>query len=305
MTDSRDDATTQNVAAGVEAVIDTHVHFWERDLVAHPWLTPNLGVLHADYVPADLQPLLADVAIGGVVVVQSADSDEEDRYLQRLAAENSWILGVVGWLPLEDPVGCAHGAAQADHLVGIRHLAHTEADPDWLVRAEVIESLHHVADAGLVFEVPAEYPLHIAHIATIADEVPTLPIVINHLGKPPLGTDRMNDWERLLRSVAARPNVHAKVSGLNTMAPTPWHADDLRPAVDVAIDAFGSERLLFGSDWPVCLANGDHAGVVRRTIRCLDARNANERRQVLHDNAIRLYGIERELATEDAEGEHR
>ncbi len=300
-----DHGGTTAPTAGVEVVIDTHVHFWERNLVSHPWLTADLGVLYADYVPADLESLLASTPIRGVVVVQSANSDEEDRYLQRLAIDNDWILGVVGWLGLEDPVRCARDAERAVHLVGIRHLSHTEADPDWLVRDQVIESLHHVADAGLVFEVPAEYPRHIAHVATIADEVPTLRIVIDHLGKPPLGTDQMMEWERLIRDVAARPNVHAKVSGLNTMAPTPWSADDLRPAIDVALDSFGPERLLFGSDWPVCLANGDHAGVVQNTIRCLNALNPDERRHVLHDNAMRLYGIEPVPATSGATGEHR
>ncbi len=286
-------------------VIDTHVHFWERDLVAHPWLTSDLGALYADYVPEDLEPVLAGSAIGGVIVVQSANSDAENHYLQRLAVDNDWILGVVGWLDLEDPVRCARDAERAEHLVGIRHLAHTEADPDWLVRDEVIASLRHVADAGLVFEVPAEYPLHIAHVATIADEVPTLRIVVDHLGKPPLGTDLMNDWERMFRDVAARPNVDAKVSGLNTMAPTPWTAGDLRPAVDVALDSFGFERLLFGSDWPVCLANGNHTDVFERTIRCLDALNSDEQRQVLRDNAIRLYGIQPMMAADGTNGEHR
>jgi len=277
-------------------VVDAHVHLWERAIVDHPWLTPDLGVLDADYTAADLAPLLDRAGIDAVVVVQSADSTAETDYLERVAATTPWIAGTVGWLPLLDPDACAAALTTSGghpSMVGVRHLVHTEPDPDWLVRPRVLESLGLLADAGLTLDVPAEYPLHLDHVATVADAVPSLTVVVDHLGKPPIDGGDIDDWATTLRRVAQRANVVAKVSGLNTAAtPGAWTADDLRPCVEVAIEAFGTDRLMFGSDWPVLLANGDHAEVLDATYHILECVSDDERAAILGDNAIAIYGLD-------------
>lgn len=279
-------------------VVDAHVHLWERHLVEHPWLTPADGVLDADFTTADLGPLLAAVGIDTAVVVQSADSMAETDYLDRIAASTPWIAATVGWLPLSDPGACGAALAEDAHpsMVGVRHLVHTEPDPDWLVRPPVIASLRLVADAGLTLDVPAVFPLHLDHITTVAETVPSLTIVVDHLAKPPIADGTLEPWATTIREVAAQVNVVAKLSGLNTAAsPDGWDADDLRPFVDVALEVFGVDRLLFGSDWPVLLANGDYPQVFDATQHLLDELSDDERSRVFGGNAVSTYRLDHHL----------
>jgi len=277
-------------------IIDAHVHLWQRAVVDHPWLTPSAGVLDTDFTIADLKPLLRSAGVDGVIVVQSADSMAETDYLLRLSSVFPSIAAVVGWLPLLDPEQCSLflSGEIPQALTGIRHLVHIEADPDWLVRPAVLKSLRRVADAGLVFEVPAEFPLHVGHVATIAAAIPGLRIVVDHLAKPPMDGTDLAPWKASMNQLAAFPNVAAKLSGLmasvGRSAPL---ADVLQPVVDTALAAFGSERLIFGSDWPVLITGSDYPSVLRRTHEALSALSPDERRRILATNASDMYGLPR------------
>jgi L-fuconolactonase len=147
-------------------------------------------------------------------------------------------------------------------------------------------------ETGLLLELPAVYPDHLGDVPELARRHPELQIVVDHLGKPPLGTPQMAEWEQLLRAAAARPNVHAKVSGLNTVAPPTWSAADLEPAVGVAVDAFGPQRLLCGSDWPVALLNGDYEYVWRQTAAAIERVAGPAAEQILTTTATTLYRLE-------------
>ena len=277
-------------------IIDAHVHLWERAIVDHPWLTPAAGVLDADFTAADLGPLLHAAGVDSVIVVQSADSMAETDYLLRLSSAFPSIAAVVGWLPLLDPDQCSHLLSGELHpaLAGIRHLVHVEADPDWLVRPAVLESLRRVADAGLVFEVPAEFPLHVDHVATIAAALPALRIVVDHLAKPPMDGADLAPWTASMQRLAAFPNVAAKLSGLMaSVGRTGPVAASLRPVVDTALAAFGVERLIFGSDWPVLITGSDYPSVLRRTDEALSALSPDERRRIMATNASDMYGLPR------------
>jgi L-fuconolactonase len=279
-----------------EGIVDGHVHFWQRAEVDHPWLTADAGVIDADFVPSDLHPHLAAAGVGRVVVVQSADSVEENRYLLDLAASTPWIAAVVGWAPLLDPRGCEElvsGLVRESRFVGVRHLVHTEVDQEWLARPEVTASLRILAAAGLVFEIPAEFPLHLDHVPALAQAVPTLRIVVDHLGKPPVASGEVAPWRAAIERVADFPNVFSKVSGLNTVAaPGRWTADHLRPYVDVAIELFGAERLLFGSDWPVLLLDGSYESVIDATRLALGGLDADELDRVMRGTACELYQLD-------------
>jgi len=300
---------TPGTTAGEDAadgIVDAHVHVWERAVVAHPWLTPDAGVLDADFSGDDLARVLADTPVRAAVLVQSADSLAEHEYLLRAAEATPLVAAVVGWLPLRDVEACRSAVDVGLHpaVAGVRHLVHVEEDPDWLVLPEVLASLQLLAGAGLTLDVPAEFPLHLHHVATVADRVPALTIVVDHLAKPPMSGDAHLRWAEALRDVARRPNVVAKLSGLTAAAREPRPpAEVLRPVTDVALDAFGPDRLLWGSDWPVLTTDSDYRSVLEWTEELPADLSAPARRGILAGNAERVYGLPRPVAaTSQAHG---
>jgi L-fuconolactonase len=273
----------------VTGAIDGHQHFWDPARLPLPWLKPEHAPIDRAFLPRDLEPLLEDCGIEQTILVQSANLDADTDFMFELAAQHDWIAAVVAWLPLDDP---ARAAQRLDELGaqpklrGIRHLIHDEDDPHWIVRPAVQAGLALLEERGLILELPAVYPRHLGDVPELATRFPRLQLVIDHLGKPPLGSD-LRPWAELLRAAAAHPTVAAKVSGLNTATPkTDWAADDLREAVEIALDAFGSDRLLSGSDWPVALLNGDYVRVWRETRRAI-----GEIAPELDATARRLYRL--------------
>lgn len=279
-------------------IVDCHQHFWDLERVAYPWLVPEYGPIYRTFAPAELEPQLIAAGIDRTVLVQSANSFEDTDSMLAHAAEHEWIGAVVGWVPLEDPAATAR-ALDGTYLAnrwfrGIRHLNHTEADPDWLVRPAVIEGLKVLQSRDLVYEVVAVYPLHLAHVPTLARAVPDLRIVIDHLAKPPIAGGDLAAWKVDMKAAAAHPNVHAKVSGLNTAADwATWTGDDLVESIGYALEVFGSDRLMFGSDWPVAILAGDYARVWSETNRALDILgvSGSDRAAVMGGNAAALYSI--------------
>lgn len=276
--------------------IDAHQHFWSLGEVAYPWLTESEhGPIYRDFGPADLEPLLRATGIDHTVTVQAANSFADTDAMLARADRHPWIAAVIGWVPLLDPAATSqaleHYAAHPAFR-GVRHLVHDEPDPDWLLRDGVGESLGRLVDRRLVFEVPAVFPRHLVHIPRLARQWPELPIVIDHLGKPPILSGQLEPWATQLAAAAACPNVYAKVSGLNTAAdPERWSADHLRPFVEMALKQFGPRRLMFGSDWPVCLMAGDYERVWRETLRLLDGQPADARDALLGGTAMQVYRL--------------
>jgi L-fuconolactonase len=280
--------------ASTAVLVDTHHHFWNPGRIPQPWMTDEHAVIARTFEPPDLEPLLVDCGVGRTVLVQSAASDEDTDYMFEVAAKVEWVGAIVGWCRLDDLAAARRRLDELQgrpKLRGIRHLIHQELDPHWILRRAVADGLALLEERQLLLELPAVYPNHLDDIPTIAANHPGLTIVIDHLGKPPLGTREMARWEELLRAAAERQNVHAKVSGLNTAtADRHWTAEDLQPGVDVALDAFGVERLVFGSDWPVCLLNGTYERVQRETVLTI-TRACTEPRRILEENASRLYRL--------------
>jgi L-fuconolactonase len=170
---------------------------------------------------------------------------------------------------------------------------HQEADPHWILRPEVDEGLLLLEEHGILLELPAEFPRHLEDVPELARRHPALTIVVDHLAKPPLGTPQMASWREQLEAAAAHPNVHAKVSGLNTkLGRADWRADDLVPAVEAALLAFGASRLVFGSDWPVALLNGTYESVVARTTDAIRAVAGDGAAVIVGGNAAALYGLD-------------
>jgi L-fuconolactonase len=173
----------------------------------------------------------------------------------------------------------------------MRHLIHTEPDPDWVVQDVVIESLKVLASHDMIFEVVAVFPNHLKHIPTLSARVPNLKMVIDHLAKPPIADKGMSPWSDQMRAAAQNPNVYAKVSGLNTAAAANWTGDDLKPYIDFAVECFTPQRLMFGSDWPVCILAGDYNRVWVETNNAIEGYSQADKDAILGDTAARVYRL--------------
>jgi L-fuconolactonase len=255
-------------------IVDSHVHLWNRDWSRYPWMTGAFGAIERTFEPAELEAELRDVGVDRAILVQADNSRADTELMLEIAAAHDWVAGVVGWTDLEQP-----DALALDGLVGVRDLVHSMRDPDWLLEPVVHDSLRLLAAHGVVFELPDSYPGFLKHVPALAEAAPGLTIVVDHLGKPPF--DDLAPWQAQLRAAAEPPQVVAKVSGL-------WYADDVRPAFELALEVFGPERLMYGSDWPVAILGGGYRRVWEQTLELLDATN---REAILGGNATRIYRL--------------
>ena len=250
-------------------------------------------VLYRDYLPAQLEPVLKENGIDQTVLVQASNSVAESRWLLQLAEENSFIAGVVGWVDLMS----SEVDRQLDELTahskfkGVRHLVESERSDDWLVQREVLRGLKTLSVYNLSFDLLV-HTRHLKHVRIIADRCPELSLVIDHLAKPPIARGEFAEWARELRPFAEFPNVYCKLSGLVTEANwTTWRTRDLRPYVDYALELFGAERLMFGSDHPVCLLAASYGQVLESFQELLSGLSSKERDQIFSGNARRFYRL--------------
>lgn len=249
--------------------IDSHHHVWNPNEREYPWLA-GLDTINRPFSAGDLKPLLDANRFHGSVLVQTVSELAESEAFLKLAAETPFILGVVGWVDLEDPgitaaIDDLKNGDGGEFLAGIRHQVHDEDDPDWLLREDVQRGLESIAEAGLVYDLlvrPRELPAAI----TVARDFPHLRFVVDHIGKPPIASGEMEPWSELMHEFAGLENVACKLSGMVTEAgQDSWSRDDLLPYVRTVVEIFGPERLMFGSDWPVCLLAASYDDVVQTT----------------------------------------
>jgi L-fuconolactonase len=276
-------------------VIDAHQHLWDPATGGYPWLTPDLGPIHRAYGPGDAEPHLRATGVDRCILVQAADSYADTDSM--LAVADHWprVAAVVGWVPLMRPAEAAEALDRyrADaRFVGVRHLIHDDPDPDWLLRPEVSDGLRLLAERGLSFDVVAVLPRHLEHVPVLAEAHPDLRLFIDHLAKPPIAAGEWEPWAGLLAAAARFPNVAAKISGLDTAAdPEKYRAADLRRYVDHAFDCFGSDRLLFGTDWPISELAGGYERWWEVVRELLEPLPAGERSAILGGNARRWYRV--------------
>ncbi|QNE36029.1 amidohydrolase family protein [Leifsonia shinshuensis] len=271
--------------------VDAHLHLWDLDRVTYPWLTDALAPIDRTFAFPEVEPQLERAGVDRVVLVQAANSVEDSSAM--FAVSSPRVAGVVAWVDLLDPTAAARQLDQwSAHpsFVGVRHLIHDEPDPDWLARPAVRSSLALLAARGLGFDVIGVLPRHLEHAVSLADELPSLRLVIDHLGTPPVGADSAQPWAGLLTELSRRPNVFVKLSGLTTLAGGSGAAR-LRPYVDHALDAFGSARVLYGGDWPVSTLAGPYAETWATTEALLAGASDGEREDVLTRSAERAYRL--------------
>jgi L-fuconolactonase len=277
-------------------MIDTHQHLWKPSERRYDWLDSAGLPLNADFGPEDVETDVVAAGITGTVLVQAADTYEDTFYMLSVARVNPRVRGVVAWAPL-DRVAEAEAAldlyGESDVVRGIRVLNHNYADPRWLLRAEVSESIRLLAARSLSLDVVSVTPEHLKMIAELASRHPELTIVIDHLAKPDVAGGGWEPWASLLGEAAARPNVSVKISGLNTASGPNWVWSDWQPYVDHAVDRFGAARVMLGSDWPVATLAGDFQGVWIAQREVIGHFSHDEQDDILFRTATRTYSLDR------------
>jgi L-fuconolactonase len=278
-------------------VIDGHQHFWDPARADYPWMAAaELTPIRRAFGPADLAPRLAENGIDASILVQCRSSPEETEEFLRTASATPFIAGVVGWVDLTDAaVGDTLDRLRAlpggAKLVGIRHQVHDEADPDWLLRADVQRGLATVFSRDLAYDLlvrTRELPAAI----TTARAFPSARFVLDHAAKPPIAAGFSQAWADRLAELAACGNVWCKISGLATEAVwNDWDAARLLPYIQHAAACFGEDRLIFGSDWPVCLLAGSYGDIKRATEECLLRLGTGARDKAFGPNAQRAYRL--------------
>ena len=273
--------------------IDAHQHFWKYSAAEYGWIDDSMATLRRDFLAADAVREMASAGVDACVAVQARQSLEETRWLLSLAEGHPQIAGVVGWFDLQSADVWAQLDRFAAHpkLVGVRHIVQSEADDRFLVRPAFRRGIAQLEAFGLPYDLLI-YPRHLPVATEFVSQFERQRFVLDHLGKPDIRGGERRIWERDLRRLAAHPNVYAKLSGLVTEADhARWTPAQIRPYLDVAFDCFGAERLMIGSDWPVCTVAAEYARTMAVVTDYVATLGGSDREAVLGGNAKRFWDL--------------
>jgi L-fuconolactonase len=277
-------------------ILDTHQHFWKADRGDYHWMTPEVPILVRDYLPGDLRLELRKAGVAQTILVQAAQTADETDFLLKVAEETDFVAGVIGWFNLEDeefPLAYEEKRQRNPKLLGVRPMLQDLADDRWIVREKVIRNLSYLADRKVVFEF-LTYTRHLPFVLQVLEEVPRLHAVIDHISKPEIKAGKIEPWSDLISKVARHENMFCKLSGMVTEADRDtWNPEHLRPYVEHVLNCFGEDRVMFGSDWPVCLLAASYAEVINalRTV-VADHLSPSGLRKLFSKNGRRFYGIQ-------------
>lgn len=272
--------------------IDSHQHFWNYSETEYPWI-PKGSPLQRDWLPADLAAVQKPLGLEGSIAVQARQTVEESRWLLNLADHYPSIKGVVGWVDLCSDKAGAQLEEFSKHpkFVGVRHVVQGEPDPKFMLRPDFLRGIGRLQQTKLTYDILI-YPKQLPAAIELAKKFPEQPFVLDHSAKPPIKEGVLSPWREQIQELAASKNVWCKVSGMVTEADLKnWKAADFKPYLDVIFAAFGEERLMFGSDWPVCLLAGSYAKVHALFFEYIASRAPASQAGLLGKNAARFYGL--------------
>jgi L-fuconolactonase len=274
--------------------IDAHQHFWQYDPAEHAWMTDEMAVLRRDFMPEDLKPLLQVLDFDGCVTVQVRQTIDETRWMLELADRHDFIRGVVGWVDLRSPDVASHLDHLAAHpkLVGVRHIVQDEPDDRYMLRDDFRRGIAKLAAFGLTYDVLV-YPRQLPAAIKLVEGFPNQPFVLDHIAKPPIREGTLAPWESDLRRLATLPNVFCKLSGMVTEARwNAWRPEDFQRYLDIVFEAFGPDRLMIGSDWPVCTLAAEYAAAMNIVLDYVRQASPAAQAGILGENCARFYGLE-------------
>ena len=274
--------------------IDSHHHFWQYSADQYPWISEEMRVLRRDFIPTHLLAEIQSTHVDGVVSVQARQTIEETRWLLSLASQHDWIMGVVGWLPLASPsIRETMASFRNDKkLCSLRHVVQDEKEDGFLARADFNEGVKAIKEFGWTYDLLV-YATQLPFAIPFVDRHPDQLFVLDHIAKPTIQSGTQNGtWDRDFREIAKRPNVFCKFSGVVTeVRDQKWTVEQIRPYWDVAIEAFGADRLMFGSDWPVCLLKSSYADWVATVSLFASKLSDKEQAMFWSANAVRAYRL--------------
>ena len=273
--------------------LDSHQHFWHYNPAEHTWISDQMMALKRDFLPEDLRPLLASIEFDGCITVQARQSLEETRWLLELAAKHEFIRGVVGWVDLqsEDLPRQLENFARNPKLAGVRHVVHDEPDDEFMLRPEFRRGISRLREFDLTYDLLL-FPKHLPIAVELVREFPAQQFVLDHIAKPKIAERLFSPWREDLRVLAGFPNVFCKLSGMVTEAKwKQWEPGDFRSYLDVVFEAFGPDRIMIGSDWPVCTLSGDYESTMRIVIDYVGQFSAEVQAGILGENCARFYGV--------------
>ena len=272
--------------------IDAHQHFWFYAAERDTWITDDMAALRRDFLPGDLEPVLKANGIDGCVAVQASQSEDETLFLVKLAESYDSIKAIVGWVDLQASTvyDRLENFSLFEEIKGFRHVAQAEPD-DFLTRPDVIRGIRQLAAFDFTYDILI-YPQQLKAALHLVREVPEVKFVIDHLAKPRIGEQRINTWSNYMTELAKQPNVYCKLSGMVTETDWQhWSKKDFFPYLDVVFAQFGPDRLLFGSDWPVCLVAADYTQVKTIIEDYVQPWGSDVRAKIFGDNAVAFYGL--------------
>ena len=279
-------------------MIDTHIHCWNFSIAPYQWLKNDTSILNRTYYIKEIEEEKNKIGITGGVLVQSANNFEDTDWMLEVAEKNEWIKGIVGWLPLMSSelskTVLNEKYIPNKFFKGVRHLIHDEADAKWLLQNEVIESLELLSNNDLTYDVVGVLPAHIETALAVAEKIPDLKMVFDHMNQPPISTkEKFGVWGGLMTEAAKHDNFFVKISGLGTITKKQdWSADDIKPYIEFVLEKFGEDRCMMGGDWPVSLLAGSYTKTwatyktVIDSLLPIDARD-----KIYYKNAVQFYNL--------------
>lgn len=274
--------------------IDAHQHFWRYSVAEYPWIGPGMERIARDFTVANLASVAEAAGVGGSVAVQARQSLDESRWLLAIADADPFVRGVVGWVDLRSETVSEDLARLSAHprFVGVRHVVQDEPDDRFLLGESFVRGVGLLHQFGLVYDLLI-YPRQLPAAVELASRLPAQPFVLDHVAKPAIRSGLLDGWRDDILRLARNTNVSCKVSGMVTEAAWQgWERKDFLPYLEVVLDAFGPERLMFGSDWPVCLLAAEYADVAGIVRDFTDALTADEREAIWGGTARRWYGLD-------------
>jgi L-fuconolactonase len=273
--------------------IDSHQHFWRYDSGRDGWITDEMSILKRDFMPEDLIPELRLNQMDGCIAVQADQAERETMFLLALAAEHQEIKGVVGWVDLSSPALAERLEyfSKFEKLCGFRHIAQSEPDDRFLVREDFIRGIRQLRRLNYTFDILV-YPRQLPAAIELVEKIPDQRFVLDHMAKPGIRAGEIEWWTRQMRVLAANPNVYCKASGLVTEAD--WHNwldSEFTPYLDAVFDVFGPDRIMFGSDWPVCLLAGTYGKVKELLSKYVRQLPIDQQKKIFGLNAVSFYGL--------------